>query len=145
MTSTTSEISFGAQDMVCAPVNFSSENSIHPPKFMYICGYENPRNTVVGASTMYWGITQCKNDNMTVLLVVTSTVLVVAPPIRSADRRYFYIFVHEHILSTVPSTPQWSYSVTNAHTHAHTHTTKLKESRMCGEQAVLMGGFPFKA
>ena len=48
MTSTTSEIRFGAQDMVCAPVNFSSENSIHPPKFMYICGYENPRNTVVG-------------------------------------------------------------------------------------------------
>ena len=47
MTSTTSEIRFGAQDMVCAPINFSSENSIHPPKFMYICGYENPRNTVV--------------------------------------------------------------------------------------------------
>ena len=37
------------------------------------------KTTVVGASTMYWGITQCKNDdNMTVLLVVvTSTVLVV--------------------------------------------------------------------
>ena len=42
-TSTTSEICFGAQDMVCAPVNFPSENSIHPPKFMYICGYKNPR------------------------------------------------------------------------------------------------------
>ena len=28
---------------------------------------------------MYWGITQCKNDNMTVLLVVTFTVLVVVP------------------------------------------------------------------
>ena len=33
-------------------------------------GYRIPRNTVVGASTMYWRITQCKNDNMTVLLVV---------------------------------------------------------------------------
>ena len=31
-------------------------------------------NKLVGASTMYWGITQqCKNDNMTVLLVVTDT------------------------------------------------------------------------
>ena len=42
--------------------------------------------TVVGASTMYWGITQCTDDNMTVLLVVKSTVLVVEPPIWSADR-----------------------------------------------------------
>ena len=31
--------------MVRASVNISLENSIHPPKFMYICGYENPRNT----------------------------------------------------------------------------------------------------
>ena len=28
--------------------------------------------TLVAASTMHWGITQCKDDNMTVLLVVTS-------------------------------------------------------------------------
>ena len=30
------------------------------------------------------------------------------------------------MLYTVPSTPQWSYWVT----HAHTHTMKLKESRI---------------
>ena len=29
---------------------------------------------LVSASTMYWGITQCKNDNVAVLLVVMSTV-----------------------------------------------------------------------
>ena len=77
--------------------------------------------SLVGASTMYWGTTQCKNDNMTVLLVVSSTVLVV-PPIWSADRRYISIYVHQHILCTVSSTPEWSYSVTHARTHTHART-----------------------
>ena len=47
-------------------------------------------------------------------------------------------YVDVYICSTVYSTPEWSYSVTNKHTHTNTHThtqthkANLKESRILG-------------
>ena len=38
----------------------------------------------------------------------------------------YIVYVHEHISSTIPSTPEWSY----LDTHTRTHTTKIKESRI---------------
>ena len=98
----------------------------HGPQQLFLCGVDHvvlvPEDGTPRCMSMTSRILYRAYGSSTICKIKVKQAILVVPPIWSADRLYINICVHEYILYTVSSTPEWSYSVTHARTRTHTHT-----------------------